>query len=360
MTIRQIILIITFSVCAVGALPHAWAQNVVLLVDRETGSISIANNDATTGHVALYEVTSELGIIDASGWVPFANSDSSWRVLGTPTANRLTEIKETGELQISQGVPMSIGVAYDPGPAKLASGFGVDVEDLRVQLFDPLLDTLASPEVEYVGEKIYNNLVVNINALTGQASIENESPFDVELTGYTIGSSAGELNSAWAGLRASDPDNWLESGISSSTSVAELNQNGNTAALSLTAGSSADLGFLYTGDGTIQDVSFDFILQGQSTLVSSAVKYSNIDFAGDADGDTDVDGADFLTLQRIASHQIPTWETNYGNGLPLSALTNSIPEPSSALLVLLGMNIASGSFRIRRFRSDLQRQARYL
>lgn len=324
-----------FALLAVAIPLRSHAQDVVLRVDRDSGVVSIANNVVTDGHVGLYEIRSDLGSIDSAAWVPLANGDSSWRVVGTPSSTKVTEIKETGEVAVSQGSPVGLGAAFDPAPAKLAAGFGVDVEDLAFRYFDPVLDQVLEPTVEYVGEKIYNNLILNIDPATGQANIENESPFDVDLTGYTVKSALGELNPSWAGIRASDATNWVEAGISATTVLSELNQNPTTAALLLTAGSTVSLGSLYTGDGSNQDVTFDFILEGSEMQVSSVVKYTSLGIAGDADGDDDVDGADFLSFQRTDASQIPTWQANYGNSGSNVASIQSVPEPSTLLLTLL-------------------------
>lgn len=308
--------------------------------------MSFVNNSLLPGHVALYEISSELGVIDPAGWSPFSDADSTWRVLGTPTVNELTEIKETGALQVNQAAAVSLGLPYDPDPAKLAAGFGVDVEDVQVQIYDPVLDVLSTPEVVYIGEKIYNSLVVNIDALTGEATIENESPFSVGLTGYTIGSQTGELNPSWPGLRTADPGNWSQAGLSSTQFASELNQNGQTAALLLSAGASVSLGALYTGNGDSQDLTFDFILQDDEFSTSSVVKYSNVGFAGDADNDGDVDGADFLLLQRIAAHQIPVWQLGYGSGASSVAQTSIVPEPTTLLLSMFSIVLVSVRRRI--------------
>ena len=71
------------------------------------------------------------------------------------------------------------------------------------------------------------------------------------------------------------------------------------------------------------------------------------------DGDNDIDGADFLTWQRnfgtgtlpsqgdaendgdVDSKDLTVWEIQYGGTPPLAAAAASVPEPSSASLILL-------------------------
>lgn len=321
-------------IAAMISLP-SHAQDVSLTVDRDSGLVSIINSVGLDGHVGLYEIRSDLGSLNSGGWVPLANGDSSWRVVGTPSSMKVTEVKETGSVTIAQGSPVGLGAAFDPGPAKLVAGFSVDVEDLAFRYFDPVLDQVFEPTVEYLGEKIYNSLILNIDPDTGQATIENESPHDVDLTGYTVKSGLGELNPGWAGIRGNDATNWVEAGISATTVLSELNQNPATAPLLLTAGSTVSLGALYTGDGTNQDVTFNFILAGSQSQISSVVKYTSLALPGDFDGDGEVDGADFLQYQRTDVLQIPIWQTNYGSGTTSVASVSQIPEPASLALALL-------------------------
>ncbi|MEQ8838763.1 MAG: hypothetical protein RID07_18305, partial [Lacipirellulaceae bacterium] len=48
----------------------------------------------------------------------------------------------------------------------------------------------------------------------------------------------------------------------------------------------------------------------------------------DTDNDGDVDGLDFLSLQRDDPPLIPTWLTEYGSGANSVAETQAVPEPS--------------------------------
>jgi len=55
---------------------------------------------------------------------------------------------------------------------------------------------------------------------------------------------------------------------------------------------------------------------------------------GDADGDGDVDGADFLRFQRDDPAEIPTWVANYPGAL---ASVTAVPEPSGLAIAVLAL-----------------------
>ncbi|QEG35403.1 LamG domain-containing protein [Bythopirellula goksoeyrii] len=66
---------------------------------------------------------------------------------------------------------------------------------------------------------------------------------------------------------------------------------------------------------------------------------------GDLDGDHDVDGADFLQIQRSSPHLLSSWQEQYGIGIePQASATNvqdslAAPEPSGICLAFLAMLI---------------------
>jgi len=66
------------------------------------------------------------------------------------------------------------------------------------------------------------------------------------------------------------------------------------------------------------------------TLVGLEV-VSNADF----DNDVDVDGADFLAIQRNNPSLISAWQTEFGSGVPTLASSQAVPEPASWLLILV-------------------------
>ena len=66
----------------------------------------------------------------------------------------------------------------------------------------------------------------------------------------------------------------------------------------------------------------------------------------DLDNDGDVDGADFLLIQRTNPALIADWESQYGSGSPIIAATGTVPEPGT--IVLLALAAMCGAILRRR------------
>ena len=109
-----------------------------------------------------------------------------------------------------------------------------------------------------------------------------------------------------------------------------------------------DNGFMHAGHGQgISALTFDgssytdtgaFIAITDVAAVASLVTATG-GIAGDFDSDGDVDGDDFLLWQRNPGvGLLSDWQGSYGTGTVLAA-TTSVPEPASALLVILGVAI---------------------
>lgn len=84
--------------------------------------------------------------------------------------------------------------------------------------------------------------------------------------------------------------------------------------------------------GVLSLASNGFVHRQWDNLVVTALPVVGV--PGDADGDNDVDGTDFLILQRDNPSGIPTWQSSYPT--PLSAI-QSVPEPNA--VVLVGMSV---------------------
>ncbi|MGI9428482.1 MAG: hypothetical protein ACR2NM_07485 [Bythopirellula sp.] len=67
----------------------------------------------------------------------------------------------------------------------------------------------------------------------------------------------------------------------------------------------------------------------------------------DLDDDGDVDGLDFLAIQRTDPSLIPAWEFEYGSALGANAEPQAVPEPA-CWLVVVGLVMVRCSTRLRK------------
>jgi hypothetical protein len=76
--------------------------------------------------------------------------------------------------------------------------------------------------------------------------------------------------------------------------------------------------------------------------VGSADLFFDLSLPGDFDADGDVDGADFFEWQRglgtiYDATDLAAWEADFGNVAPLTATSTAVPEPSTGILLVLGL-----------------------
>ena len=79
---------------------------------------------------------------------------------------------------------------------------------------------------------------------------------------------------------------------------------------------------------------------GTSTVVLS--DFLAAELTADIDNDGDVDGADFLEIQRMDLPLISDWESQFGSSSSLNGAATAVPEPTGALLVLLAAVLMGG------------------
>jgi hypothetical protein len=103
--------------------------------------------------------------------------------------------------------------------------------------------------------------------------------------------------------------------------------------------------FTYTGDGSgdirirIQAIASDKRFAGaiDNLHISPSLR------PGDFDLDGDVDGFDFLKWQRgespnpLSPSDLADWEANYDNVASLTASSVAVPEPTTGIMLLIGM-----------------------
>jgi hypothetical protein len=288
---------------------------------------------------------------------------------------------------LDAGDSWSLGKAYVPGP---------HTGDIIFEYITPDLEVISS-FVHYTGAT--NDLAIYVDPATGEASMANLSEFidTPSIKGYSILSASGGLTeNAWTSLAStgSGGEGWTEANPAANH-ISELNLDNFTAfenptAISLGAilapgSDTRDLVFEYitvegeVRNGTVQytrlpvdgipgDCNNDGVVDEADLACVSTTEERDIVLAtipslpGDLDGNGQVDFSDFLVVSTNFNMDLPGYQdgnidlaggiefadflilsTNF-NKVPAAAAA-AVPEPSAALLGLLGTLLG---FRARR------------
>lgn len=360
---------------------EASAQSLLLKVNRATNEMTLTGSTAATVNLGGYYLASGKGTINVATYNGLANDLPNWVLTGNPP---VVQTHGVGELlsnfnsttPLTNSVSYSLGTAYNALQAKLAAGFGVDVEsgDLSLQYYDTVLDTTLAGMVQYVGEKSHNTIGVTVNLTNGTAIIENESPFNQVITGYMIEASGATLNTnvaSFNGVRNEAGGGSFQA-IAAPTgfSLGELDPT-NTG-IALAAGQSYSLG---TIGGALDTLAFSFLLKGNAEASRVGfVKYlSTVAAQGDFNNDGKVDAADYTVWRDnlgaanetaingngdgggIGPTDYQVWTANFGNvygaGSGLAAAA-SVPEPTGLILSVAALALLWAG--PRRSRCDLR------
>jgi hypothetical protein len=329
---------------------------LILKVDRNTGATVLENAIGGPINFDAYTISSPSGALTGA-WNSLQDQGlAGWDEADNSSASRRTEFKTSGSTALNAGSTRTLGSPFAPAiPTSFGQEFG---NDLSFQYSVPGTGTLDGI-VEFVGAR--NNLVLTINPTTGQAAIQNESPFfNVGLEAYTITSKSGKLqtaNGTWNSLQDQAAPNWDQADNSDAHRITEFKTSGSTALAG--GGTVLNLGTPITtsaGPLDVDDFSFQFSLStGQ--IMNGIVKFGPLPTftpnAADYDDDGDVDGADFLVWQRalgatvtpgtgadgsnngkVDAADLTLWKTNFGSATAAAA---AVPEPAGLALVILAM-----------------------
>ncbi|QDV72509.1 hypothetical protein [Botrimarina mediterranea] len=322
-------------------------QQLVLDVNRDTGVVSITNPGTSAVLLDGYSVRSPSGLLNQGAWNPLATQFGSGWTQANPSATALNEIiNGAGTTNIGGGQSVSLGAVYQPAPTE----FGTDLDDLVFQYTGPGNGNITA-SIDYSGAGVINDLVLYVNPTTGQATMRNASPFNVEIDGYTITSESGALNTGYTSLDDAGVESgqWQEANPSS-TRVSELMDGGVT---EMSIHRSFDLGSLVTGGA--EDLAFQYLLAGESTPRTGTVVYetapAQVALPGDYNNDGAVNAADYTVWRDalgtattlpgdtspggVSAVDYTVWASNYGRTLGGSSAL-AVPEPSS-VLILLGL-----------------------
>jgi hypothetical protein len=336
---------------------------LVLTVNRDTGAVSIANPGASAKTFDGYSILSPHGSLTGS-WNSLQDQAVPGFVEAGPTANALSELNPgqipPGSLTMNTGQTRTLGTPY----AKTFPAFGVDPDDLTFEYTSPDGQSRQG-QVAYTGTKVMNNLTLNVDPATGQAALKNDSPFTINVDGYSVYSDSGSLIPAtWNSLDDQNVAGWEEASPTASA-LAELKADG---MLTLQPGTGFGLGSLFKTTGATQDLRLEFLQTGMNNPSIGAVVYGpftappnpGAGVNGDFNNNGVVDAADYVLWRNggplqndptegVQAADYNTWRANFGRtaagGSSLAAGASAVPEPAAAASLLV---VAAAAMWVRR------------
>jgi hypothetical protein len=343
----------------------AVAEVLVLQVNRDTGAVSIANPGATAKTFDGYSILSPHGSLTGM-WNSLQDQGVPGFVEAGPTVNALSELNPgqvpPGSLTLAGGQSRTLGSPY----AKTFPAFGVDPDDIVFEYSGPDGQTRQG-QVLYTGTKTVNNLVLTVNPATGQAALKNDSPFAIQVDGYSVYSTSGSLqptNGNWLSLQDQGIAGWEEASPTASA-LAELRATG---AMTLQPGTGFNLGGLFKTTGATQDLRLEFLQAGNPGPSIGAVVYGpftvppmpGVGVSGDYNNNGVVDAADYVLWRNGGALQndptpgvqpadYTTWRANFGRTAAggSAMLAAAVPEPATGFTLLCAAVIAGLSIRRR-------------
>lgn len=325
------------------------AQDLKLVVDRGTGSFTLTGTGSTVVDLAAYGIGSQLGTMTSANFNGLSDTESGsgWELAGISNPNFVGELISDGNplasTPVNDTVTFDLGTnVLDQAQAKLNVGFGLDVEDLTLTYYDTVQNVTSAGVVEYIGEKIYNNIGITVDLADGTAIIENESPFNQIIVGYLIEANTDDTLNTNLGTFNGVGGSFEPPSVLDGENLGEIDPTG--VGVALNAGASINLGVV---GGLFDDLEFSFILAGASEPSRPGfTKFLNATTPGDFNADGTVDGTDFLMWQRgettppLSQAALADWVANYGTSAlvagPLGTSSVSVPEPTALALALLG------------------------
>ncbi len=325
-------------------------SNPVLTVDRLTGATTIVNG-AGNLDIKGYSISSPNGLLarDRNNYISLQDQDLPGWDETTTTNSLLAEFNLSGMASLSPNQELDFGTPWVDGVGSSPSDENLSWEYLTAD------GRVIEGSVEFNGP--ISDLVLNIDPETGSAELRHDSPLlgGFDITGITLGSSSGSLEAS--GYEGFGGD-WDLSPNNDESRITEVNLTGS---VPVSNGTAIPLGDLFDTDGA-QDVTFRYALSNGIQANGSVVYGLSLDpvgcapinaLLGDLDGDGSVAFGDFLVL----SSNFGTQTQNYGDGdvdcdgtvafgdfLVLSSnfgqtlgAATSVPEPSGAMLLLLGI-----------------------
>ncbi len=327
-----------------------------ITVDRSSGAVSLSNPGSFP--ITAYSISSSDGSLNADAF----NSLSAQGVDDFTEANPLGDL--ISELSLNSEVGFGADTSFD-----LGNIYGGGDLSLNYATAD---GSIGEGVVNFAGA--IPDLVLQVDIFSGEATIQNMSanagPFDV--IGYAITSPSGTLSlDSWNSLSDQGDDNWVESNPRGD-SIAELNtassllfENGVAVSLGNIFGGTQDLQFEY---GTLEGTALgtvEYVLNVGDTAPTCGDIAASRAIAGDLNGDTAVNFADFLVLSNNFGQNVDSYEdgdidcngnvafadflvlsNNFGQTAGAAA---SVPEPATNILVMFAVSLVLPLRKRKRF-----------
>lgn len=325
---------------------------LVLSVNPRTGATSIENR-ATGENVNLdgYLIKSGAGALDPGSWSSLSSGDSNWTE-SNPGTNSLGELNLTSSSTLAGESSFDLGNVYDFNPTAIGQAepgltFDYHSADGRAR----------TGVVEFDGPR--NNIVLLVDPETGDAAIQNQSTFSVDIDGYLVTSASNALDTSWTSLATSQGGGWTESNPAANH-IGELNLDGSQAMIAGTAPISLGSLFDFDGAGVEQDLEFEFHTAGGDTM-SGIVLYGEFSLdipflPGDYNANGVVDAADYTVWRdnlgqssaalngngtgapTVSAADYALWKANFGATAGAGSGA-AVPEPASLLVLLSSIGL---------------------
>jgi hypothetical protein len=339
-----------------GAVPrwtYAVEQDLSLVINPRTGAASIRNDTNATINVDSYLITSAQPALNPTGWMSLADAGVTNWLEANPSSIHLAETNLQSSLALGGGESRAIGAPYVAlTPTAIAQ------PETPVTFEYGVPGTAGS----LVGDVVFlpqNNVVLVIDPASGNAQLQNQSSFDVNIDSLLITSTINALDPVgWNGLAESGVAGWT-AGTGAANRLAEGNLTGSTllAANGGTRAIGKPINSAVIMDET--DVVLEYhIAGGGAVSVIGGVEFAALaapGVAGDYNGNGAVDAADYVqwrnggplqnegaTPNTVTVEDYNFWRARFGaTSGSGSANSSAVPEPSAAILLLLfAMSIA--------------------
>jgi hypothetical protein len=297
---------------------------MALKVNRTTGAASI-NGGTEPIDMELYAIGSPGGHLTPGTWVSLDVSgfdNDSWRD-GNPSGNA----NGLAEARANPLGSSTIGIAQSQSIGSILNTTGLTVaesrEDLTFSYLEPGSTIFTNGIVEYEGP--HNNLVLVVDPDSGDALIHNQSAFDATINLYAISSDSGSLFPDMSETVDVGWDSFQETGVDGGVwergpGSAEVLVDANPAsATTISSGTAIGIGSPW--DRTTRDLTFQFLLEGDSAFTRGIVEYGPL-ISPPIDGDYDASGQVALGDLNLV---LFNWNQD-GGGLP-AIWVNQRPDP---------------------------------